>query len=100
MHSGVWVQRTTTRIDNLRTHPYLGSLENVSAHGPIFGVDTLASSARTILILLGEEKATAYRRVRSVNQYDPSCPLQSTMSAGPQRCISIELQQAGRTQVN
>jgi glucosamine-6-phosphate deaminase len=82
VHSGVWIERTTTRIDNLRTYPYLGSLENVSAHGATFGVDTLPSSARTILILLGEEKATAYRRVRSVNQYDPSCPLKSAMSAG------------------
>jgi phosphomannomutase len=100
VHSGVWVQRTTTRIDNLRTYPYLGSLENVSAHGVTFGVDTLASSARTILILPGEEKATAYRRVSSVNQYDPSCLLQSAMSAGPQRCILIEAQQVDRTRVN
>lgn len=100
VHSGVWVERTTTRIDNLRTHPHLGSLENVGAHGVTFGVDTLASPARTILILLAEEKATAYRRVRSVNQYDPSCPLQSAISVGPQRRISIEVAQVDRTRVN
>ena len=88
------------RIDNLRTHPHLGSLENVSAYGFTFGADTLASPVRTILILLGEEKATAYRTVRSVHQYDPSCLLQSAMSARPQRRISIEVAQVDRTRVN
>jgi glucosamine-6-phosphate deaminase len=65
----------TTRRDNLGTFPQFRDLSEVPRFGVSVGPATIAAhSHAAILVLLGEGKAEAMRRVTAVPSYDPDWP--------------------------
>lgn len=64
-----------TRRDNLRTFPQFTGLAEVPTHGVSIGLGTIAQySHRAVMLLLGEDKRTAYKRICSTNTYNSDWP--------------------------
>ena len=64
-----------TRRDNLATFPDFKSLDEVPTHGVTVGIASIAAlSKAAAMIVWGEGKRTAYRRISGIRSYDPSWP--------------------------
>lgn len=64
-----------TRRDNVVTDPAFGSASRVPEYGVSVGISTIADLSRAaVLVLIGEDKRTAVRRVMAANAYDPDWP--------------------------
>lgn len=64
-----------TRRDNLTTFPDFGSLDEVPTHGVTIGIGSIAELSKSVaMIVWGEAKRTAYRRIADARFYDPSWP--------------------------
>jgi glucosamine-6-phosphate deaminase len=64
-----------TRRDNMSTFPELTRLEMVPTHGVTVGIDTIAASSReVVMILSGEHKREAFRRITAAQAYEPDWP--------------------------
>lgn len=65
----------TTRRDNMVTFPEFGSLDEVPRHGVSVGLGTIRDLSRQVrLIIHGEGKRLATRRVLEVDDFDTSWP--------------------------
>jgi glucosamine-6-phosphate deaminase len=65
----------TTRRDNMATFPEFGSLDEVPSYGVSVGLDTIRSVSREVrLIIHGEGKRTAARRVLEADDFQPDWP--------------------------
>jgi glucosamine-6-phosphate deaminase len=65
----------TTRRDNMATFPDFDSLDEVPRHGVSVGLGTIRDLSRRVrLIIHGEGKRLATRRVLEVDDFDPSWP--------------------------
>lgn len=64
-----------TRRDNMNTFPQFEHLTDVPTHGVTVGIGTIAQRARElVMILVGEHKQTAFRRITAVEDYDSEWP--------------------------
>jgi glucosamine-6-phosphate deaminase len=64
-----------TRQDNVVTDPAFGSASRVPEYGVSVGIATIADLSRAaVLVLIGEDKQTAVRRVMAADAYDPDWP--------------------------
>lgn len=64
-----------TRQDNVVTDPAFGSASRVPEHGVSVGIATIADLSRAaVLVLIGDDKRTALRRVMAADAYDPDWP--------------------------
>ncbi len=64
-----------TRRDNLATFPDFKSLDEVPTHGITIGIASIAELSKAVaMIVWGEGKRTAYRRISKAGAYDPSWP--------------------------
>ena len=64
-----------TRRDNLATFPAFASIDEVPTHGVTIGLGSIAGLSRSVaMIVWGEAKRTAYRRMSEIRFYDPSWP--------------------------
>jgi glucosamine-6-phosphate deaminase len=64
-----------TRRDNMGTFPEFTRLDMVPTHGVTVGVDTIAAGSReVIMIVCGEHKRDAYRRIAAARAYEPDWP--------------------------
>jgi len=85
----------STRADNLQTFPDFASIEAVPHHGVTIGPATITeSSARLAMVVTGEHKHTAFRRLTSVDSYDPQWPA-TVIHAGPPATIYADRAAAG-----
>ncbi|MET8828111.1 6-phosphogluconolactonase [Streptomyces sp. NPDC004610] len=65
----------TTREDNLATFPGFASLDEVPHHGVTVGVRTIVThSRRAVMVVHGDHKREAVRRLTNATGYDPSWP--------------------------
>lgn len=65
----------TTRRDNMNTFPEFTDLSMVPLQGVTVGIDTIAGlSAEVVMMLCGEHKREAYRRLALAAEYDPDWP--------------------------
>jgi glucosamine-6-phosphate deaminase len=64
----------STRHDNLATFPLFGSHADVPAAGATIGLRTIRAAGSVVMILLGEEKATAFARLTAMTAFDPLWP--------------------------
>jgi glucosamine-6-phosphate deaminase len=65
----------TTRRDNIATFPEFASLEDVPGHGVSVGLGTIRDLSRRVrLIIHGEGKRLAARRVLEADDFDPAWP--------------------------
>jgi glucosamine-6-phosphate deaminase len=65
----------TTRTDNMATFPDFGSIDEVPDHGVSVGLGTIRSVSREVrLIIHGEDKRTAARRVLEAEDFEPQWP--------------------------
>lgn len=65
----------TTRRDNMASFPAFRNFEETPSHGIGVGPGTIAQWSRAaILILIGEQKRAAFRRIVDANRYDPTWP--------------------------
>lgn len=65
----------TTRRDNMATFPEFGSLDDVPRYGVSVGLGTIGSVSREVrLIIHGEGKRTAARRVLEADDFEPDWP--------------------------
>ena len=64
----------STRRDNLQTFPAFGSLDEVPRFGVSSGLRTITAARAAVLLLLGEAKATSYRRIAGLGDFDPAWP--------------------------
>lgn len=64
-----------TRRDNLATFPDFRGLGEVPTHGLTIGIGSIASLSRAVaMIVWGEGKREAFRRLTTATTYDPSWP--------------------------
>jgi len=64
-----------TRKDNLKTFPEFRSLDDVPGYGVTVGIDTIASQAKSaVMILSGVDKQLAYEHISQATCYDPDWP--------------------------
>lgn len=64
-----------TRRDNLATFPDFGSIEEVPLQGITIGVGSVAELSKSVAIIVwGEGKQTAYKRLSAATAYDPAWP--------------------------
>jgi glucosamine-6-phosphate deaminase len=64
-----------TRRDNLATFPVFKSLDEVPTHGVTIGIGSIVDLSKAVaMIVWGEGKRTAYRRIVESRFYDPSWP--------------------------
>lgn len=64
-----------TRRDNLATFPDFQSIDEVPRHGITIGIASIAELSRSVaMIVWGEGKREAYKRLSAANSYDPSWP--------------------------
>ncbi|HEY6632747.1 MAG TPA: 6-phosphogluconolactonase [Rhizobiaceae bacterium] len=64
-----------TRRDNLATFPDFASIDEVPTHGVTIGIASIADLSKAVaMIVWGEGKRTAYRRISGIKFYDPSWP--------------------------
>jgi glucosamine-6-phosphate deaminase len=71
-----------TRIDNLMTFPGFDSLAAVPRFGISVGLATIRSARHCLMILWGEEKRQAYRRIAESSGFDPDWPASIVLAAG------------------
>ena len=64
----------TTRRDNLATFPQFASLDEVPRAGVSVGLGTIADARALRLVLLGEGKHEATRRLLELERFDPAWP--------------------------
>ncbi|WP_254640831.1 6-phosphogluconolactonase [Streptomyces sp. BV129] len=65
----------STRRDNLATYPGFASFDDVPRHGVTVGISTIVENSRSaIMITLGREKQTAFRRMSTAAAFDPVWP--------------------------
>jgi glucosamine-6-phosphate deaminase len=64
----------TTRRDNLATFPEFRSLDEVPTHGLSVGLGTISAARSLRLVLHGEDKRRAARRLLALDRFDPSWP--------------------------
>ncbi|GAA3499952.1 hypothetical protein GCM10019016_070570 [Streptomyces prasinosporus] len=65
----------STRRDNLRTYPRFSSVEDVPEYGVTVGISTIADHSRSaVMMTLGAEKSTTFRRLSTGGAYDPDWP--------------------------
>jgi glucosamine-6-phosphate deaminase len=65
----------STRRDNMVTFPQFASLDEVPRQGVSSGLATITAAARAILLLLGPDKATSWRRLQAGGGFDPAWPV-------------------------
>ncbi len=64
-----------TRRDNMATFPAFRSIDEVPRHGVSVGIDTIARLSRSaVMILWGEGKQQAFRRIASASRYEADWP--------------------------
>ena len=64
-----------TRRDNMDTFPEFTDLAMVPLHGVTVGIETIAGqSAEVVMMLCGEHKHAAYRRLIGATAYEPDWP--------------------------
>jgi glucosamine-6-phosphate deaminase len=64
-----------TRRDNLATFPQFKSLDEVPTHGVTIGIGSIVDLSKAVaMIVWGEAKQTAYRRISEIRFYEPSWP--------------------------
>lgn len=64
-----------TRRDNLATFPEFGGLDDVPTHGLTIGTGSIETLSRAVaMIVWGEAKREAFRRLSTASAYDPSWP--------------------------
>ncbi len=64
-----------TRRDNLATFPDFRSLDEVPSHGVTIGIGSIAKlSALAVMIVWGEGKREAFKRLSGADAYEPSWP--------------------------
>ncbi len=64
-----------TRLDNMKTFPDFSSLAEVPEFGVTIGVGTIARHAKaSAMILLGEDKKTAFDKITNAQGYDLNWP--------------------------
>lgn len=74
-HSRVVKLAEQTRRDNLATFPDFRSIDEVPGHGVTIGIASIADLSKSVaMIVWGEGKRTAYRRISGIKFYDPSWP--------------------------
>lgn len=72
-----------TRRDNLATFPDFISLDAVPTHGVTIGIASIAELSKAVaMIVWGEGKRTAYRRIADAKFYDPSWPATIVVECG------------------
>jgi glucosamine-6-phosphate deaminase len=64
----------STRRDNLATFPDFRSLDEVPTHGVSVGLGTIAGARALRLVLHGDGKRTAARRLLALDRFDPAWP--------------------------
>jgi glucosamine-6-phosphate deaminase len=65
----------TTRSDNLRTFPQFKSITEVPSYGVSVGLGTISQlSKRVVMVLNGEEKRNAVKRITGCSSFDPQWP--------------------------
>ncbi|WP_375000877.1 6-phosphogluconolactonase [Aeromicrobium sp. CTD01-1L150] len=73
----------TTRADNLQTFPAFEAVEDVPRHGVTVGPATIVDSSRELaMVVTGEDKHTAFRRLADAADYDPFWPA-TVVHGGP-----------------
>ena len=76
-----------TRRDNLATFPDFKSIAEVPSHGITIGIASIAElSKAAVMIVWGEGKRIAFRRLSQASAYDPSWP--ATIAV---ECLNAEL---------
>ncbi|MGD9479216.1 6-phosphogluconolactonase [Shinella sp. G-2] len=64
-----------TRRDNLATFPDFAGIEEVPAHGITIGIGSIAALSKAVaMIVWGDGKREAFRRLSSADSYDPRWP--------------------------
>jgi glucosamine-6-phosphate deaminase len=64
-----------TRRDNLTTFPTFGGLDEVPVYGVTVGVGTIQEqSKRVVMVVHGQDKAEAARRLSAAERYEPDWP--------------------------
>lgn len=64
-----------TRRDNLATFPEFRGLDDVPGHGLTIGIGSIATLSKSVaMIVWGEGKREAFRRLSTAMAYDPSWP--------------------------
>ena len=64
-----------TRRDNLKTFPDFASIDAVPRHGVTVGIETIRAQSRAVgMVVWGEGKREAYRRLSAAQSYDPDWP--------------------------
>ena len=64
-----------TRKDNMKTFPDFEKLSEVPKYGLTVGLKTISSlTKKGILVLTGEEKKEAFRKIKKLNKFDFSWP--------------------------
>jgi glucosamine-6-phosphate deaminase len=64
-----------TRRDNLATFPEFRGLDEVPSHGITIGTGSIASLSKAVaMVLWGEGKREAFRRISTASTYDPTWP--------------------------
>jgi glucosamine-6-phosphate deaminase len=90
-HEGTRVIELTqeTRRDNLATFPQFRDLDAVPRWGVSVGTGTIARHSRAaILMLLGEGKGQALRRIAAVNEYDPDWPASIVLACADAQIVA------------
>ncbi|MGE0307912.1 MAG: 6-phosphogluconolactonase [Acidimicrobiia bacterium] len=64
----------STRRDNLATFPLFNSRADVPSAGATVGLRTIREARSVVMILLGEEKGSAFARVTAMTAFDPEWP--------------------------
>ena len=65
-----------TRVDNLETFPEFGSLDDVPTHGVTVGLATITRLSRSAALMIhGEQKRDAVRRLAACDGFDPDWPV-------------------------
>jgi len=64
-----------TRRDNLKTFPDFASIDAVPRHGVTVGIETIRAQSRAVgMVVWGEGKREAYRRLATAATYDSDWP--------------------------
>jgi glucosamine-6-phosphate deaminase len=84
-----------TRRDNLSTFPDFTALDEVPAHGVTIGIATIAAARASAMILWGQDKQIAFRRL-AAGSFDPSWPATAWLLC-PDATLYADAAAAGET---
>ncbi|HEY6597963.1 MAG TPA: hypothetical protein VIZ30_01565 [Pseudomonadales bacterium] len=88
-HTRVIELTQETRRDNLTTFPQFRDLDAVPRWGVSVGTGTIARHSRAaILMLLGEGKGQALRRIAAVAEYDPDWPASIVLACADAQIVA------------